>query len=139
MPVPPPRAAPTFCPQRIRDEAPLPRRRRDQRSLREPGPGKRSPWSREAGERAARRRVDDVAADDVPRTARSGSRAGSQVTGSAASRVMCGVPRLEGAQLLLAECSESGVVRSTRAALLGASGVLPDANRLSVSRRAAPW
>ena len=50
----------------IVDEAPLPRRRREQRSLREPGPGKRSLWSREAGERAARRREDDVAADDGP-------------------------------------------------------------------------
>ena len=57
---------PLFVFSRIRDEAPLPRRRRDQRSLREPGPGKRSPWSREAGERAARRREDDVAADDGP-------------------------------------------------------------------------
>ena len=50
----------------IVDEAPLPRPRREQRSLREPAPGKRSPWSREAGERAARRREDDVAADDSP-------------------------------------------------------------------------
>ena len=55
---------PLFVFSRIRDEAPLPRRRRVQRSLREPGPGERSPWSGEAGERAARRREDDVAADD---------------------------------------------------------------------------
>ena len=61
---PGPRPRPIFS--GIRDEAPLPRRRREQRSLREPGPGRRSLWSREAGERAARRREDDVAANDGP-------------------------------------------------------------------------
>ena len=61
---PGPRPRPIFS--GIRNEAPLPRRRREQRSLREPGPGRRSLWSREAGERAARRREDDVAADNSP-------------------------------------------------------------------------
>ena len=55
---------PLFVLSGIVDEPPLPRRRREERSLREPGPGKRSPWSREAGERSARRRVDDVTADN---------------------------------------------------------------------------
>ena len=47
----------------IVDEAPLPRRRREQRSLREPSRNRAS-GPREAGERAARRREDDVAADN---------------------------------------------------------------------------
>ena len=51
------------------------------------GARKRAAWLREAGEWAARRREDDVGRRQFPRTARSGSRAGSQVTGSAASRV----------------------------------------------------
>ena len=136
MPLPGPR--PLFVFSRIVDEPPLPRRRRDQRSLREPGPGKRSPWSREAGERAARRRVDDVAADDSPRTARSGSRAGSQVTGSAASRVISAAypgSRAPSSFSRNAACAESWVYpRSASRGVRRSSGCQPP----SVSRRAAP-
>ena len=100
-----------FVLSRIRDEAPLPRRRRDQRSLREPGPGKRSLWSREAGERAARRSVDDVAADDSSqdREIRQSRRVAGHRIGSEQSNV-CFIAGLEGAQLVLAECRVSRVV-----------------------------